>query len=105
MMALGSNSSGELWTTTFAGGAMVSRMNVREATPADSDCIREIAERSFQSSFALSPEEIATLVEAEPTVKLFSPMSDETLLQPSFLGVFACVAIYDASIRPFAFLS
>ena len=40
-------------------------MEIREATPADSDRIREIAERSFQSSFALSPEEIVTLVGAE----------------------------------------
>jgi len=39
--------------TTFAGEAMMSRIDIREATPADSDRIREIAERSFQSSFAL----------------------------------------------------
>ena len=51
--------------TTFAGGAMMSRIDIREATPADSDRIREIAERSFRSSFALSPEEIVTLVGAE----------------------------------------
>lgn len=38
-------------------------MHIRQATPADSDAIRRIAEQSFQSSFALSPEEIATLVE------------------------------------------
>ncbi len=38
-------------------------MDIREATPADSDRIGRIAESSFNSSFALSPEEIATLVE------------------------------------------
>jgi GNAT superfamily N-acetyltransferase/ribosomal protein S27AE len=38
-------------------------MEIRQATPADSDRIREIAEGSFQSSFQLSPEEIETLVE------------------------------------------
>lgn len=40
-------------------------MHVREATPADSDRIGRIAESSFTSSFSLSPEEIATLVEEE----------------------------------------
>ncbi|MDS0261324.1 GNAT family N-acetyltransferase [Haloarcula sp. S1CR25-12] len=38
-------------------------MDIRQATTADSDRIRRIAESSFQSSFALSPEEIATVVE------------------------------------------
>jgi len=38
-------------------------MDIRQATSADSDRIRQIAESSFNSSFALSPEEITTLVE------------------------------------------
>lgn len=38
-------------------------MDIREATPTDSDRIGRIAESSFNSSFALSPEEIETLVE------------------------------------------
>jgi GNAT superfamily N-acetyltransferase len=38
-------------------------MDIREATPADSDRIARIAESSFNSSFAFSPEEITTLVE------------------------------------------
>jgi len=40
-------------------------MEIREATSADSDRIGRIAESSFQSSFALSPEEISTLAEEE----------------------------------------
>jgi len=40
-------------------------MDIRAATPADSDRIARIAESSFNSSFALSPEEIETLVEEE----------------------------------------
>ncbi|WP_324664652.1 GNAT family N-acetyltransferase [Haloarcula sediminis] len=38
-------------------------MDIREATPADGDRIARIAESSFNSSFALSPEEIETIVE------------------------------------------
>ncbi|MDS0284600.1 GNAT family N-acetyltransferase [Haloarcula onubensis] len=38
-------------------------MEIRDATPPDSTRIERIAESSFQSSFALSPEEIATLVD------------------------------------------
>ncbi|WP_262177253.1 GNAT family N-acetyltransferase [Haloarcula laminariae] len=38
-------------------------MDIREATPSDSERIERIAESSFNSSFALSPEEIATIIE------------------------------------------
>lgn len=38
-------------------------MELRQATPDDSDRIRQIAESSFQSSYQLSPEEIETIVE------------------------------------------
>jgi GNAT superfamily N-acetyltransferase len=40
-------------------------MEIREATPADGDRIARIAESSLRSSFALSPEEIQTLVEGQ----------------------------------------
>lgn len=40
-------------------------MKVREATEADSDQIRTIAEQSFQTSYALSPLEIETVTESE----------------------------------------
>lgn len=40
-------------------------MDIREARPSESDRIREIARSSLNSSFALSPEEIATLVEEQ----------------------------------------
>lgn len=40
-------------------------MKIREATESDSDRIRDIAERSFQASYALSPLDIETIVESE----------------------------------------
>ena len=40
-------------------------MEIREAVESDSDQIRAIAEQSFQASYALSPLEIETIVEAE----------------------------------------
>ena len=38
-------------------------MDIREATPDDSERIARVAESSFNASFAFSPEEIATIVE------------------------------------------
>lgn len=42
-------------------------MNVRQATGADSDRIREVAEKSFRASYALSPIDIESIVEIEFT--------------------------------------
>ena len=47
-------------------------MNVRETTTDDADAVREIAERSFRASYALSPQQIDAIVEAE-----FSPAAIE----------------------------
>jgi len=40
-------------------------MKIREATERDSDRVKEIAERSFRASYALSPLDIETVVESE----------------------------------------
>lgn len=40
-------------------------MNVRSATESDSDRIGEIAERSFEASYALSPQQIEGILESE----------------------------------------
>jgi ribosomal protein S18 acetylase RimI-like enzyme len=40
-------------------------MEIREATSDDSETIREVAERSFTQSYALSPEQIEILLESE----------------------------------------
>lgn len=40
-------------------------MKIREATESDSNRIRDIAERSFQASYALSPRDIETILETE----------------------------------------
>jgi hypothetical protein len=48
-------------------------MEIRQATAQDADRIREIAESSFQASYALSPLDIETIVEGEFAV---DPLSD-----------------------------
>lgn len=40
-------------------------METRDATESDSARIRDIAEQSFQASYALSPLDIETIIEAE----------------------------------------
>ena len=52
-------------------------MSVREATIEDADDIREIAERSFRSSYSLSPQEIEIIVEAEFSREAFEDRIDD----------------------------
>jgi ribosomal protein S18 acetylase RimI-like enzyme len=40
-------------------------MDIRPATESDSDTIREVAEQSFRTSYALSPEEIEAIIDVE----------------------------------------
>jgi N-acetylglutamate synthase-like GNAT family acetyltransferase len=56
-------------------------MNIRQATDGDTDRIREIAEQSFQASYALSPLDIESIVEIEFSSDPLTPrLEDENWL-------------------------
>lgn len=52
-------------------------MNVRQATEEDSDRIRQIAENSFQASYALSPLDIEAIIEIEFSTEPLHSRLDE----------------------------
>ncbi|MEF8822024.1 MAG: GNAT family N-acetyltransferase [Halovenus sp.] len=55
-------------------------MNVRQASAGDSDRIREIAEQSFQASYALSPLDIEGIIELEFTSDRIGSRLDDGLI-------------------------